>query len=236
VRELIEKVSGHAEHLLGCFLGLKEKYAFLRPMLFEQDVWERRGSGARSRGFDTIRYSLFYSCVQDVVKLAFDKDKKERTPSITIILSKLKCDSVRKHFRESFDIRLNFSSDEHLDDVTKASLRITEEKHKASMFARFDGMYTSILDRWQEFQDNCWAIGFRTIRDKVTAHLELKKVGEKYQRINVSELDLKWSDVGEAIELLQPLVLDLYRLVGSSFNDMDDFSASLGRATREYWS
>lgn len=76
----ITKLQAHTDHLLSCLLGLKEKYAFLRPMLFDDEVVKCYGNGERYRGFESIKYSLFYACVQDLARMTLDTDK--RTPSI----------------------------------------------------------------------------------------------------------------------------------------------------------
>lgn len=79
MRERAQKLKAHTEQLLDLFLQLKENYAFLEPMLFDRDVVSTYGSGHKARGFNAIKFSLFYACAQDLAKLAFDSDR--RTPS-----------------------------------------------------------------------------------------------------------------------------------------------------------
>ena len=40
----------------------------------------------------------------------------------------------------------------------------------------FDKKYEGIRADWQSFQKQPWVPGFKTIRNKITAHLELKVV------------------------------------------------------------
>lgn len=51
MKELVEKLEGHTDHLLGCYLGLYEKYAFLKPMLFDNEVVSKFGTRSKARVF-----------------------------------------------------------------------------------------------------------------------------------------------------------------------------------------
>ena len=58
MKQKIQKIQGHTDQLLGCYLGLKKKYALLKPMLEDRKVQEIFGSGAKRDGFETILYAL----------------------------------------------------------------------------------------------------------------------------------------------------------------------------------
>jgi hypothetical protein len=45
--EQIRKMKGHTEHILDLFIGLKEKYQFLEPMLFKGVFFRNYGAGRR---------------------------------------------------------------------------------------------------------------------------------------------------------------------------------------------
>ncbi|MGH7927247.1 MAG: hypothetical protein ACREQV_05590 [Candidatus Binatia bacterium] len=55
----LEKLQAYASHLLDDMIRLREKYAMLEPMLFDQDVAGTWGFGKRSRGFVTLQVALF---------------------------------------------------------------------------------------------------------------------------------------------------------------------------------
>ena len=93
-----------------------------------------------------------------------------------------------------------------------------------------------LLSNWENFQKQPWLNGFKTVRDKLTAHLELKLVDKKYSLIDISELGLKWGDLKTSLDLLQPIVLDLNLIVRSASFAMDDFESSLQQSSTEFWS
>lgn len=96
----IEKMEAHAGHLLDVFIGLRERYALLHPMLFDQGTIGARGSGEQSRGFGILRRSLFLSCAQDIAKLSLDAD--ERAPSILKIINALEDESLRRELEDRY--------------------------------------------------------------------------------------------------------------------------------------
>ena len=99
MEQQIKKLVGHTDQLLECFLGVKQKYAFLHPMIADPQVAQRHGSRTKAEGFATIRQALFLDSIQDVVKLSCDSD--ERTPSVTNIMNEVAKDDVRQFLREA---------------------------------------------------------------------------------------------------------------------------------------
>ena len=95
MRERVQKLKAHTEQLLDLFLELKENYAFLEPMLFDRDVVSTYGSGDKARGFNAIKFSLFYTCAQDLAKLAFDR--YPQTPSIAKLVQALSEHQPTRH-------------------------------------------------------------------------------------------------------------------------------------------
>lgn len=229
----VQKLVGHAEHLLRCLVGLKLKYALLSPMIFDGAVQEARGAGKRAEGFAAVRRAMFFDCIQDVVKLAFDCD--DRTPSITKIVRGLGHHNARGDLRNEFVVagpdvyEIDDIGNEHFSESATACRRSEDARS-------FDDTYASVIQRWHQFQEQPWVLGFRVIRDKVTAHLQLKKVGNTYElAVDVSQFGIKWSDVGEAIQLLEPLVLDLYLLITRSHFLIDSLNSHFQRVGREFW-
>jgi hypothetical protein len=97
----LERIQAHASHLLDAFIHLRERYALLEPMR-HADVQKLCGSGHQLLGFQILRNALFLSCVQDIVKLSLDKDK--RTPSLHNLVQKLTDASVHTKLRERFAV------------------------------------------------------------------------------------------------------------------------------------
>lgn len=185
--------------MLGCFLGLKEKYAFVRPMIFDKDILDKYSEGKRSRGYISIRYALYYDAIQDLVKLAFDKTTK-KTPSIINALNTLNHDALRNVLCENFAKREHPVPSHDEKEVEEALIEL-EETAEAERREMFVSTYDSILERWDEVEQQHWVNGFKTVRDKLTAHLELRCIDGKYIITDVAELGLKWSDLGDAIKI-----------------------------------
>lgn len=76
-RKKIDKVRAGVHVLLDLFIALREKYAMLRPLAFDESLAERVGKGPKARGHLILRNSLLQGCVQDLVKLTLDKDPLE---------------------------------------------------------------------------------------------------------------------------------------------------------------
>ncbi|MGA2138071.1 MAG: hypothetical protein ABSH14_04335 [Verrucomicrobiia bacterium] len=218
MEQRVKRLVGHTDQLLGCFLGLKQKYAFLQPMIADEQVARRHGSGMKTEGFEVIRQSLFCDCVQDVVKLSLDKDK--RTPSIANIMEEVSREEVRQSLRE----------------VLRAAIKRWDADVQEQQSIIFDEKYKTLLSNWGNFQKQPWLNGFKAVRDKLTAHLELKIMDGKYSPIDVSKLGLKWGDLGKSLDLLQPIVLGLNLIVRKSSFGMDDLELSLKHSASAFWS
>ena len=207
---LVKKAKGHTDHLLGCLIGLRNKYALLRPMIFDPKVIEQWGSREKTYAFELLRHSLYQECVQDIVKLSFDKDC--HTPSIIKIVDWLQDIKVLKILREAYK-SIHMPIDKQKDESLKNGLRVIQEREMEEHRQEFDSRYEEILKKWEDFQRSSWIRGFRIIRDKITAHLELKLINDKYQFTDISTLGLKWGDVGTAIDCLEQIVLKLNMII-----------------------
>lgn len=109
----IEKLEAHASHLLDAFIRLRERYAILEPMLFDQEVVKVHGSGKQAHGFNILRHSLFLSCSQDIAKLSLDSD--ERTPSVRNIVAKLQDSELCKVLEDRYAIWVIPSAEDETD-------------------------------------------------------------------------------------------------------------------------
>jgi hypothetical protein len=118
----IEKLEAHSSHLLDIFIGLREKFAILEPMLFDETVVRAKGSGAQHRGFLILRHSLFLSCAQDIAKLCYDRD--ERTPSIHKIVEALEDTPLRKTLEDRYAAFVSPSTEDETDPEIVEALRV----------------------------------------------------------------------------------------------------------------
>jgi hypothetical protein len=228
-----EKLEAHANHLLDAFILLRERYAMLEPMLFDPDVPKQWGSGARARGFLTLRHSLVLSCAQDIAKLALDSDK--RTPSIKNLITSLEDRHLCKELREKYAIWVIPSAETERDPEIIAALKRMELREQVERRTQFDEILAKARRKWETLQVEPYLTGFLTIRDKVSAHTEVHLVADKYQFVDIGSLGIKWSDMRRAIETLQSLVEDLGIVIRNAGFAWDMLDEQLVKASKAFW-
>ncbi|MFZ5658755.1 MAG: hypothetical protein ACOY5C_02735 [Pseudomonadota bacterium] len=227
----IRKCEGHTEHLLDLFLRTKEVYAFLEPMLFDQNVVSAFGAGHKVVGFETIRYSLFYTCVQNLAKIKSDND--DHSPSIKGIMSALEDDCLRAHLREKYSIWY-IQIDHHSEDIQK-QIRMTEPDKEQERRNQFDEIYIKLLGTWNSLQESAAFNAFKIIRDKLTAHSQLKLVGDEYKLTDLGELGLKWGDLKATLQEVQVIVDSLNLLVRNTSFDFSGKERQLQKSSLAFW-
>ena len=230
----ITKLQAHTDQLVSCLLGLKEKYAFLRPMLFDGKIVKHFGSGERRRGFESIKYSLFYGCAQDIARITLDNDK--RTPSICGIITPL---LINTGLLDELCVR--YSSWGYIvRETDDAELRAALESHLAEETElrrqKFHATFNKLIADWDAFKVKQSTDAFKIIRDKLTAHLELHLCSDDVYRItDIAKLGLKWRDLGEAIKDVEIMITALNSIVRNAGFAMEDFDEGLEKAIQGYW-
>jgi hypothetical protein len=228
-----ERLQAHAEHLLDGFLVLRERYALLDPMLFNREVVEASGSGRKARGYQALRTTLFLSCAQDVAKLAADGD--ERAPSVRNLATALRDATVARDLKARYSAWVVPSVEQETDPEVAEALRLFEIDERAGRAVEFDRHLRDLLALADEFEASPVIESFRTIRDKVTAHTEVRFSVDKYQRVDIAELGLKWSDLATTITSLQravELIWLVFRNTGFAWVSLD---RQLAQMADEFW-
>lgn len=230
--EQIAKLSAYTDQLLNGLIGLRQAYAFLRPMIFDTEVQKAHGSGHKGYGFKTIRHRLYYACLQDVVNLAFDRDR--RTPSICNVLTRFSSPQVRAHLRAKYaESRFPVEPDE--DPATRQAREWFQAQDEADRRASFDEKCESIDSQWHRLQNEVWVPRFKDARNKLTAHLEMRKTDNGYRTIEPVELGLQWRDLEDALAAIEPLVLDLNVVIRNAGYAIDMLGEQLERAKTAFW-
>lgn len=229
----IEKLEGHGSHLLDAFIRLREMYALLEPMLFDDAVTSLWGAGRQARGFLTLRHSLFLSCAQEIAKLSFDNDK--RAPSIRNLLAALDDQGLMSSLRERFAVWHVPLAEEESDPEIIAALQRMELREQHERRAQFEEILASARSSWTQISTSGYMSGFLTIRDKVTAHTEIQHVADKYQSVDISKLGIKWSDLRRAIDEMQKLVEALGLLIRNASFAWDMLDEQLSTASKAFW-
>jgi hypothetical protein len=229
----IDKLEAHASHLLDAFISLRQRYSILNPMLFDETVVATQGSGKRAMGFSILKHSLFLSCAQDIAKLTLDDDP--RTPSLNNHIRALTDDVLRRTLREQFAIwKIPLAEDETDSEVLEA-LRRMELREEAQRRAQFDDLYCEATALWAALSTSPTIKSFKTIRDKVSAHTEVRLIADKYQFVDIGTLGIKWGDIKAAIEQMQRLVEIIGMLIRNAGFAWDSLDEQLKHASEDFW-
>lgn len=228
-----EKLEAHASHLLDAFIQLRQRYAILDPMLFDKAVVETQGSGRKAQGFSVLKHSLFLSCAQDIAKLTLDDDT--RTPSLSNSIRALTDEAFRSTLRERFAIwKIPLAEDERDPEILEA-LRRMELREEAQRRTQFDELYCEATILWASLSTSPTIKSFKTIRDRVSAHTEVRLVADKYQFVDIGTLGIKWGDIKATIEQMQRLVEIIGLLIRNAGFAWDSLDDQLKRASEGFW-
>jgi hypothetical protein len=174
--EQIAKLEGEVEGLFDLTLRAYERFIFLRPMLINQELLGRIGKDAKAIGFKRPRNWLYWSLVQDLAKICSDKDP--RSPSIITVTQKLKDAPLRK-------------------ELEAKCVKKNREMGEATVRASFNRRYADYLSRADEMLSSHSVGGYKTIRDKLISHNELRPSPTSqtgYDFFDVKDANLKYGD------------------------------------------
>lgn len=206
----------------------------MEPLLFNECVVKEWGSGRRARGFKILKNSLFLSCAQDIAKLTVDDD--ERTPSLSNLIRALADDGLRAELKAQYAYWKSPLVREERDPQILEVIRQWELREKAERLEQFDALYCEAMHLWAKISTSDLIKGFRIIRDKVTAHTEVRWVVDKYQFVDVGALGIKWRDLHVVIADMQRLVELLGLLIRCAGFAWEALDTQLGKAARDFWS
>jgi len=227
-----DKAVAHANRLLDDLIGLRTTYAFLRPILFDQETIAAWGGGRRAYGLNVIKTTLLEWCVLEIAKIALDQD--DRTPSLRRLDQTLDDPQVLDELREEYAVHalvpMGTDDPEVLALVAKA-----EQRDEANRRIEFDQLVARLRTRWTELSASNTLAAFGTMRDKVVAHSELQYDGTKYAPLDIASLGLQYGDLRKVIVELDALV-DLVNLVFRGANyDFDGHDKQLAGASAVFW-
>lgn len=230
----ITKLRARTEHVLDLFIALREKYALLRPLAFRQDLVERWPKGPAARGLLALRNALLSSCVQDVAKLALDKS--EQAPSIHNIVATLERDDVRDALRKEYAKAPPVLGGDHDDPSVRAMLSEMQKNEEVERGKQFDEEWKTVSKKWRVLGHGDALQAFKTWRDKLIAHSDLHHKGGEYRLLDLTDLGLKWGDLGELVTELQAIVDSVNLCVRGANFAFDMLDEQLEAASSGFWS
>jgi hypothetical protein len=216
--EQISKLEGEVEALFDLTIRAYARFIFLRPMLRNQELLDRVGEEAKATGFRRLRNWLYWSLVQELTKICSDNDP--RSPSIATVTRKLKDLRLRKHLEDKY-VRKN-----------------REMEEAAELRASFKQVYADYERRADEMLSSHSIGGYKTIRDKLISHNELRRsTGSQtgYDFFDVKDAKLKYGDERKLLETLQLLIDDLLLIVRNVDFSWGSFFRNEEKVACDFW-
>jgi hypothetical protein len=202
-------------------------------MLFDASVSKTRGSFKQAHGFMILRHSLFLSCAQDIAKLSLDSDR--RTPSIHNVIDSLSDISLRKELENRYSVWVVPSIENDTDPEIIIALKQMESRERKERRVQFTEHYAELIGLWASVSSSKTMEGFADVRDKVSAHTEVRFVAAKYQLIDIGTLGIKWGDMNQTIESMERLVELIGLIVRNAGFAWEALDRQLTTAAMNFW-
>ncbi len=214
MNERIAKLEAEVEALFSLTTRAYARFIFLRPMLVNQELHDRIGKEAKAIGFRQLRNWLYWGLVQELTKIC--SDKGGRSPSIATVTRKLKDAQLRNQLEQK-------------------CVRKNREMGEARVRASFNRAYSDYDRRAGEMLSSHSVGGYKTIRDKLISHNELRRSPSGYGFFDVKNARLKYGDERKLLETLQVLIDHLLLIVRNVDFSWDSFFRNEERAARDFW-
>ena len=225
-------MQGYAEQLLDSCIGLKEKYAMLNPVVRNESL-RNKFSGKRQRGLTIIRNILFLSCAIDIANICLESG--QHAASINQFILFLADKKIINQLRETFaDREIQQVSSNEIDIPTEI-LKAHHDKRKKMYLSTFDNNLSELNSLWSSFSQSGIPDSFKTIRDKIAAHVELRFDDGKYKQFDANKLDISWDNLDTAINTIQQLVELINNIVRRAGFAWDDLDEQLEKASLGFW-
>jgi AbiU2 len=216
MKEQIKKLEAEVEALFTLTVRAYGRFAFLRPLMRNKVLLRRISKERKGEGFARLRNWLYWALVLELNKICSDDD--ERTPSLKRITEKLKDEHLRKRLEDKY------ANNRHFEE--------------AELRAEFDHLYSKYLRRAKKLLSSQSVGGYKTIRDKLISHNELRlsQGGPTgYDFYDVKEAKLKYGDERRLLSKLQGLVKLLLIIVRSVDFEWGTSVRIEEEAARKFW-
>jgi HEPN superfamily AbiU2-like protein len=214
MNERIAELEAEVEALFDLTTRAYARFIFLRPMLTDKQLHDRIGKEARAIGFRQLRNWLYWALVQELTKICSDKDR--RSPSITTVTQKLR------------DVRLR-------NQLEEKCVKKNREMGEAQVRASFARAYFDYERRAEEVLSSHSVGSYKTVRDKLISHNELRRSPSGYGFFDVKEAKLKYGDERKLLETLKVLIDHLLLIVRNIDFSWDSFFRNEERDARDFW-
>jgi hypothetical protein len=142
-------------------------------------------------------------------------------------------EALRNELREAYAIwNLHI---EHEDPDVARFLRDSEKRDEDTRRKEFDAHLEQFRSLWHELRDSATLSGFETLRDKVIAHNEVRHHGSTYRAFDIASLGLKFGDLRQIVEALEPIVDRANLLFRAASFAFDDSACQMRAASEQFW-
>jgi hypothetical protein len=230
---VIEKLEAQASQLLDGFIGLRETYALLDPMLFDRETIASRGSFGQRNGFLILRRSLLLACVQDIGRLCLDSD--ERAPSIPRLIAQLRNQSLRDELRRRYCV---FGGEPARTESDPDIIRLLADIAQREQTARgdeFDRYFARLLTSWDELSNGSALTEILTVRDQVSSHAEDHAGRRRYLLADITRLGIDLTGLQPTIQAMQEQVALIETMVHAAGFSWNSLSRQLADAVQGFW-
>ena len=110
-----------------------------------------------------------------------------------------------------------------------------EQRERLERRAQLREHLAELRESWAALSTEPAMIGFLTVRDKVSAHTEIRFVAEKDHLVEIGTLGINWRDLRTSIESMQRLVELVGLIVRNSGFAWDSLDHQLSKASKGFW-
>ncbi|MGA2854383.1 MAG: hypothetical protein ABSE90_09680 [Verrucomicrobiota bacterium] len=231
-KERIAKLDAHVRKCFDLLLVAHKQYANLRPMMGDQKLLDRIGRENKNRGFDTIRFTLYWNLVQELVKIVADDDG--RVPSIHNFRKHFEDGQVKGFLKEKFSVWPSLVKDTYHGELKKV-LKQSDKQDENERRQLFDSRYDKVMKESEELLNSPALASMKDIRDKILAHNELNLLSGSYRFVEPKDFGLKYGDERVVLEKATLVFDDFFVLVTQIYFDWNEFKAITNRDADEFW-
>jgi hypothetical protein len=221
------EVGALIEMLIGAYTG----YFQWHPMMFSEALVQKINEEKRVAGFMHFRDLAYRMLILDLVNLCADDDKNRRTPSIKVIWEKISEPSARAYLRQR---HTNFGSRPLATGEAKSPRRIV---HLRKYFAKksFDDAFAETEGMVRLLIQSPTLKGYRMVRDKLLAHRELKLDGERYSKLDIGTLGLRYGQEHDVLDQAREIADRLNFMVRNASFGWDTVEKNEKRSAMRFW-
>ena len=209
-------------------LSLKRSYFLLEPLLYSKVLVARINSTAKGEGYFLINRALFWYHIQEIWKISCDTGKK--TPSLPSQIETIEDPIIKSELKKQYSVWTS-NTDKSMPEVFEEIEKMREEDRRTE----FEDIYEETLSEWRKLKYSKDYKNIQILRDKNTAHNEVRLIGKTYEFVGISKANLKFGDEWKFLKRLQKIIVNLDLLIRQSSFMWEDFDHKIKKSSLSFW-